>query len=299
MTKELFYKILIDNLYDGVYFVDRDRRITYWNKSAERLTGYPNTRVVGTFCHDNLLNHVTENGKHLCQDGCPLHATMQDGRPREAEVYLRHADGHRIPVLVRTSPIHDESQNIIGAVELFSNNKSLFKMKRRVDQLEHSILVDPLTGIGNREYAELKIISALGEYRLQALSFALLFLDIDHFKSVNDMHGHNAGDKVLKNTANTLKHNLRGSDKCGRWGGEEFIVIVFEVDQIELESVADKLRSLIETSVISIQGQDLHVTVSIGATLVAQDDTLETLVHRADSLMYKSKTEGRNRVSFG
>jgi diguanylate cyclase (GGDEF)-like protein len=108
-----------------------------------------------------------------------------------------------------------------------------------------------------------------------------------------------AGASVLKNTANTLKHNLRGSDLCGRWGGEEFIVIVFEVDQAVLESVADKLRSLVETSVISAQGQDLHVTVSIGATLVTKDDTLETLIHRAVSLMYRSKSEGRNRVSCG
>lgn len=299
MTEDLFYKTLMDNLYDGVYFVDRDRHITYWNKGAERITGYPKTKVVGTFCHDNLLNHVTENGKHLCQDGCPLLATMQDGRPREAEVYLHHADGYRLPVLMRTSPIRDESNNIIGAVEVFSNNKSLFKMRRKVDQLEQAILVDPLTGVGNRAYAELKIKPALDEYKLQALPFALLFLDIDHFKSVNDVYGHNVGDMVLKNMANTLKYNLRGSDICGRWGGEEFIVVVFEVDQAVLESVADKLRSLVETSAISIGGQDLYVTVSIGATLVTKDDTLETLVHRADLLMYKSKAEGRNRISCG
>jgi PAS domain S-box-containing protein len=161
MTEDLFYKTLMDNLYDGVYFVDRDRRITYWNKGAERITGYPKIKVVGTFCHDNLLNHVIDNGKHLCQDGCPLLATIQDGSPREAEVYLHHADGHRLPVLARTSPIHDESNNVIGVVEVFSNNKSLFKMRRKVDQLEQAVLVDQLTDVGNRAYAELKIKSPL------------------------------------------------------------------------------------------------------------------------------------------
>ena len=110
-----FYKDLIDNLYDGVYFVDRDRRITYWNKGAERITGFNAERMLGHFCHDNLLNHVTENGVQLCFNGCPLHATMADGRSRQAEIYLHHSDGQRIPVLVRTVPIRDENGEITGA----------------------------------------------------------------------------------------------------------------------------------------------------------------------------------------
>ena len=86
VPEDNFHKHLIDNLYDGVYFVDVDRRITYWNRGAERITGYLSEMVVGTFCNNNLLNHITDNGKHLCEDGCPLLETIRDGREREAEV---------------------------------------------------------------------------------------------------------------------------------------------------------------------------------------------------------------------
>ena len=152
-----FYKDLLENLYDGVYFVDTERRITYWNKGAERISGYSRERVLGSFCHDNLLQHVTENGVQLCHNGCPLLATIKDGNPREAEIYLRHIDGYRVPVWVRTSPIYDDNGKITGAVEVFSNNQSLTRMKRRVNKLEKTVVYDPLTQIGNRKHIEIKI----------------------------------------------------------------------------------------------------------------------------------------------
>ena len=98
---EAFYEKLIDGLHDGVYYVDTNRTIIYWNKSCERITGYSRAEVVGRSCKDNLLNHCTESGGELCLQGCPLTATIGDGAPREADVFLHHADGHRVPVRVR------------------------------------------------------------------------------------------------------------------------------------------------------------------------------------------------------
>lgn len=295
-TENQFYKKLMDNLYDGVYFVDDERRITYWNKGAERITGYQSDQVIGRYCHSNILNHVTEAGQYLCQEGCPLLATIKDGQPREAEMYLHHAEGHRVPVQIRTSPIHDDDGEIVGAVETFSNNQVLFKMRRKVDQLEQNILLDTVTGIGNRAYSEIKIKSALGEYKQHGVPFGLLFLDVDRFKNFNDTFGHAVGDKVLKIVANTLSHNLRIIDICGRWGGEEFIVLLSDVDNNGLVEVAEKLRFLISQSDV---GDELTATASFGATLVRDDDTFESLIHRADSLMYQSKINGRNRVTHG
>ncbi len=100
-----FYKEIIDNLYDGVYFVDRDRVITYWNKGAERITGYSAEQTIGRACRDNLLNHVTANGVELCLTNCPLAAVMQDGNPRGGRGLsssqkwtprTRHCPRHRI-----------------------------------------------------------------------------------------------------------------------------------------------------------------------------------------------------------
>ena len=298
LPEDEFHKQLIDNLYDGVYFVDTERRITYWNKGAERITGYLSEMVVGTFCNQNLLSHITDNGKHLCEDGCPLLDTLHDGNLREAEVHLRHAEGHRVPVLIRTTPILDENQNIVGAVEVFSNNQSLFSIRRKVTELERKAFYDALTGLSNRAYTETKLKAAIVEYRQHRLSFGLLFIDVDPFKSINDTFGHEAGDKVLQTIARNLSLHLRETDTCGRWGGEEFVVIAMNVDERRLRLIAEKVRAMIASSMIKVGERGLRVTVSIGATLARTDDDPAALIQRADGLMYQSKQNGRNLVTL-
>lgn len=298
IPQDNFHKQLIDNLYDGVYFVDLDRRITYWNKGAERITGYLAEFVEGTCCNQNLLSHVTDNGRHLCEDGCPLLRTLQDGQQREAEVHLRHAEGHRVPVLIRTSPILDEDQNIVGAVEVFSNNQSLFSMRRKITELERKALYDSLTGLSNRGFTEAKIKSALSEFHQHGVPFGLLMIDVDHFKRINDTHGHQMGDKVLQIIARNLSHHLRDSDTCGRWGGEEFVVVLMNVDVSRLRLVAEKLLMMIDRSTLNLNGSELNVTVSIGAALAQEGETFETLIERADALLYQSKQNGRNRITY-
>jgi diguanylate cyclase (GGDEF)-like protein/PAS domain S-box-containing protein len=295
-VEDQFHKSLIDNLYDGVYFVDTSRLITYWNKGAERITGYRSQDILGQYCHANILDHVTDSGTHLCKDGCPLMATIQDGKPREAEVHLRHAEGYRVSVLVRTTPIYDSENNIIGAVEVFSNNQSLFKMKRRVDELEKDVFRDVLTELGNRKLLEIKINSAIQEYHQHQISFGLLFIDIDHFKAINDTYGHQEGDRVLQNVAKSLTGHLRNTDMCGRWGGEEFIAILYDVNLKSLALIAEKLHAMIANSTITVNKQNISVTASIGGVVVHETDTTDSIIERADKYMYQSKQNGRNQV---
>jgi diguanylate cyclase (GGDEF)-like protein/PAS domain S-box-containing protein len=293
-----FYKELIDNLFDGVYFVDRERKITYWNKGAERITGYSAHHVVGHHCYDNLLNHVTANGTLLCLGNCPLVACMQDGKPREAEIFLHHNEGHRVPVRVRATPLCDTEGNIIGAVETFSNNSTVVNFRQQVRQLRRSTQIDVLTGVRNRPFLEGRLRALIAEFDHQTSTAGLLFLDIDHFKNINDTYGHEAGDKALQMVAATLHHNLRTTDVLGRWGGEEFIAILYDVPSLEaLRTVAEKLRIMVENSHLTYDNHELSATLSIGATRLLPKDTPETIVRRADQLMYKSKQAGRNRVT--
>ena len=295
-----FYKNIIDNLYDGVYFVDRDRRITYWNKGAERISGYTDEQVIGRRCRDNLLNHVTANGVQLCQDHCPLAAVMKDGKPREAEVYLHHADGYRVPVMVRATALRDEEGKIIGAVESFSNNETVINARRRLQDMHQIAHTDSLTRVGNRQYLEGRIRAIIAEFENSRNMAGLLFMDIDHFKRINDTYGHDVGDMALRMAANTFRLALRVTDTIGRWGGEEFVAILGNIsDESTLYAIAEKVRSLIETSSLDINGHSLTVTASIGATLLKSNDTPESLVRRADGLMYRSKQTGGNRVTIG
>jgi diguanylate cyclase (GGDEF)-like protein/PAS domain S-box-containing protein len=291
------YKAILDNIHDGVYFVDTERRITYWNKGAERISGYTSQQVMGRRCMDNLLNHVTENGTQLCLKGCPLHATIQDGKPREAEIYLHHTDGHRVPVLVHTSPIRDQDGAIIGAVETFSDNTSHLNTRRRVNRLEQTVLTDPGTGIGNRRFIEIRLSSALMEFHNHHIPFGVLFIDIDHFKDINDTYGHLIGDRILRMVAKTLQYSMRASDAMARWGGEEFIALLPGVSRQDLMGVGQELRHLVENSLLSVDDQVVGVTISVGATHVRPEDSVESLIRRADQYMYASKQAGRNHIT--
>jgi diguanylate cyclase (GGDEF)-like protein/PAS domain S-box-containing protein len=298
-SQDTFYKNLIDNLFEGVYFVDRDRRITYWNNSAESISGFSAEQVIGRICAENVLNHVNEEGINLCQNGCPLANTIKDGKHRKEDVYLRHARGYRVPVVVHTSPILDDSGNIIGAVETFTDNKELFITRKRVQSLTQELELDKLTGVGSRRSTNLRIRSALSELQSAPGETGLIFIDIDHFKKINDTFGHEIGDEVLTSVAQTMRRSLRSTDFLGRWGGEEFITLIYETDAFQLKIIAEKLCSLVAASSYSVNGTQISTTISCGATLFSSFDTPKSVLERADRLLYQSKSSGRNLITFG
>lgn len=288
---------LIKNLRDGVYFVDSERRITLWNRAAEEITGYAAEEVVGSCCADNILNHVNGQGRNLCRGRCPLVETMEDGRSREEEIYLRHKDGHRIPVLVRTVPLRNSAGEVIGAAETFSDLRARDAVLLRLRELEKLALSDPLTQLSNRTHISGELEDWLREKDRYDLSFGVLMMDIDHFKDFNDQHGHDRGDLVLKTVANTLRGAARSFDLIGRWGGEEFLGLIRSVDRKELIRIAERCRVLVEQSSVPLGGAPGRVTISIGGALANKEDTPDSLVKRADQMMYRSKRAGRNLVT--
>jgi diguanylate cyclase (GGDEF)-like protein/PAS domain S-box-containing protein len=290
------YRDVLDNLYDGVYSLDLQRKIFFWNKGAERITGYLAADVLGRRCADDILCHVDKQGRNLCRDGCPAAAVLKDGQRREAEVYLLHKNGFRKPVRTRVAPIEDASGRIAGVMEIFSDDTSPENLRRRVALLEKLSSLDPLTHLPNRRSMEATIASRLAETHRYGVTFGVLFIDIDHFKSVNDTYGHETGDHVLRLVGKTLASSLRPFDLSGRWGGEEFLAVILNVDVAHLGVVAERVRALIAATRIPLEDNYLSVSVSIGGTLARAGDSPETLLNRADQFMYRSKMEGRNRV---
>ncbi len=292
------YENVFESLYDGVYFVDRDRTITYWNKAAERITGFSAEEVIGSRCMDNILIHIDGEGRSLCRGLCPLAAAMKDGQARQAEVYLHHKNGHRVPVSVRVAPLRDNDGNLLGGVELFSDNSSQKVMEEKIQELEKLALLDGLTGLSNRKHAEGELASLFQEKIRYGLDFGILFMDIDHFKNVNDTYGHAGGDAALKTISATFRASARSYDLVGRWGGEEFIGIIRNVDGRLLESIGERYRILVEKTRVEYPESPFSITISIGAALAIDGDTPETLLDRADELLYESKENGRNRVTI-
>lgn len=291
---------MLDALKEGAYFVDRERRITYWNKAAERLTGFRSEEVVGHRCSENILVHVDCQGKNLCKAGCPLLATMEDTLTREAEVFFHHRRGHRVPVSVRTTPLEDDEGNVVGGIELFAEISPEENLRERMAELERRSLLDLLTGVPNRRYLDSELAALFALWQKSGVPFGVLFFDIDHFKGFNDTHGHDIGDRVLETTAKTLVSAVRSFDVVGRWGGEEFVGLFPNAEKETLSAIGERLRSAVETTWIEVDGQQLSVTVSIGGASAAKEDlSAAAVVKRADTMMYRSKQEGRNRVTVG
>ena len=284
-----------DNMPIAAYFVDKNRKITYWNQAAETISGFPATDVIGSHCFDNLLMHIDETGKHLCHGPCPLALTIQDGNPRTAEVFLHHKSGHRVPVRIYTSPLLDNHNTIIGGVEIFTDMSDYSRLLDKLRQLENIAMFDDLTGLPNRLHIKTELDIRFHEMARYGTSFAVLFIDIDNFKDFNDRYGHHIGDQILKTVAATLNASSRPFDIFARWGGEEFVGILKILDPETLKVIAERYRRLIKNSSIHFQDHMIGITVSIGGTIATMTDTIESVVDRADRLMYKSKQNGRDR----
>lgn len=291
-------QVIFDNLLNGVYFVDTQRKITYWNRAAEQISGYKAEDVLGKSCRDDILVHAM-GSEILCNDHCPLIGTMECINPVGATVSLRHRDGYRVPVIVRCVPLLDEGNKIIGAVEVFEPAVVQEDITIRLKELGQIAYVDVLTGIPNRRYMEETLDDWLRAFRGKDWRFAVAMADIDFFKNVNDEYGHDAGDLVLKAVSNTLRSHLRSMDVVGRWGGEEFLILLQNIRLDKLNEKIETLRAAIENSLVEEKGNSIRVTMSFGCTVPRIDDTPATLVARADELLYRSKREGRNRSSLG
>lgn len=293
------FSSILDNLEEGLYLVDRMRRITYWNKAAERITGFRKEEVIGRRCSDNILIHVDCNGRELCLDGCPLAATIEDELIREANVFLHHKLGHRILVAVRATPLMDSDGQLIGASELFWDNRPQSDLQKRFAELESLAFVDALTGLVNRRYLNSVLVGQLALWQRSGIPFGVLFFDIDHFKNFNDLYGHHVGDQALQTVARTLTACIRPFDTIGRWGGEEFIGIFPNTEEKLLLDMATRFCMLVRKSqIVTAQGAP-SLTISVGGTTPDDKDTLESLLQRADAMMYHSKQAGRDRVTIG
>jgi polar amino acid transport system substrate-binding protein len=166
-------------------------------------------------------------------------------------------------------------------------------IEKQNKELEHLANIDKLTGIYNRLRLDDILQNELDRFRRYNHHFACAIIDIDYFKNVNDTYGHLIGDKVLKELSNVVKQNIRTSDYFGRWGGEEFLIILPEINKVDLENLLEKIR-------VNISEHDFleagNQTISIGATISVKDDVEDSIINRADVSLYEAKNSGRNRI---
>ncbi|MBN2803543.1 MAG: sensor domain-containing diguanylate cyclase [Deltaproteobacteria bacterium] len=295
--EQSYLELLLEQLVEGAYIVNNNKKIVFWNSAAEDITGFPKKDIINKVCGVNGIGHVSSNGKSMCKTSCPINPVYdRDCVSVIKETFLHHKLGYRVPVTVKVLPWKNAEGITCGAIEIFSKIESKSYTQSRIETLEKLAYIDELTSLPNRRFLLSRIDLQLNELRRYDWHFGLLFLDIDNFKQINDNYGHQTGDKVLKIVAATLNEGKRSLDTVGRYGGEEFLAIISNIDRNELLHIAERLRYMVETSSIR-SNFPISITISIGASTAHVDDTVESLIERADINMYNSKQQGRNRVT--
>ena len=286
---------LIKSICDGVYYVDAELRIQFWNHGAQRMTGFTEREVKGKTCFDAGLNPMLDDGGSHCGPTCPIKMVLATGQRHTGVIHVRHKRGHTLVLEATATPIV-VNETIIGAIQVFRDTKTLEALDRSRRQLKEMAYVDPLTGVQSRRGILEQLDIEMQKCRLfRDRSLTIGILDIDGFKGFNDTHGHPMGDQLLQTIAQNVQSLLRKEDFIGRLGGDEFLFILSNTN-IE-ESIPLASRILEATGEVRFRGAPCNVTLSIGLAQWNRNDALNHFMGKADKAMYVSKKNGKNQIS--
>ena len=294
-TAPSFYRMVINHLNEGVYFVDSDRRITFWNKGAEVISGYLEGEVLGKPCFWNLLMHTDESGTNICDTDCPVIKTLEDGIVRDEKLYIRHKSGYRLPVSVHILPIRTVNGKIVGAVEIFSDISPTGDHTKKMKALATLAYFDLVTGLANRRYAESRLNLMLVEYEKNLSPFGMLLVNLVGFKALNDRYGQELGDQVLRSVARSIASAVGPLDIAARWDGARFLIVSPNTKKALLLLLADKLKDVaIKAAVIKefAEFDEAVVKVAVAGTVIQAGDTIFSLKHRL--MVYMQESEGND-----
>jgi diguanylate cyclase (GGDEF)-like protein/PAS domain S-box-containing protein len=288
-------QVTLNSIGDAVVCTDISGHITFLNPVAETMTGWPLTEAVGrpmTEVFRTLSATTTE----------PTETTAELAILQIRSVHLPPScvlirrDGLETPIEDSIAAIHDRQGQPIGAVIVF---RDVSVARAMAQQITHSAEHDFLTGLPNRMLLNDRISQAIASARRHTKHVAALFLDLDGFKHINDSLGHPIGDKLLQSVANRLMASVRGADTVSRQGGDEFIVLLPDLQQPEDAAVMAGriLREVAKPHLVD--PHELHVTTSIGVSVFPDDGSdAETLIKNADTAMYQAKENGRQSFQF-
>ncbi|HEY5253204.1 MAG TPA: EAL domain-containing protein, partial [Acidobacteriaceae bacterium] len=287
--------VTLNSIGDAVLCTDTAGRITYLNFVAETMTGWSREEATGKFLAE-VFHIVDGDTRERAQD--PMELAVKQDRTVGLTVncVLIRRDNFEYAIEDSAAPIHDRGGRTIGAVIVFHDVSAA---RATALQMTYSAHHDHVTDLPNRLLFNDRLSQSIALAHRNSKPIAVLFLDLDHFKSVNDSMGHAVGDKVLQSVSKRLVSGLRNSDTVSRQGGDEFVILLSEITQPKDAAVSAEKLLLSLGAPYTIDGQDLHISASIGISLYPQDgEDPETLIHCADTAMYHAKERGPNTLQF-
>lgn len=287
--------VTLNSIGDGVLCTDISGKISYLNLVAESLTGWRREDAIGKPLGE-VFQIIDGGSRKTSRD--PLEMAMEQNRTvgLTTNCVLVRRDGFESAIEDSAAPIHDRTGSIIGAVIVFHDVSAARAISLR---MSHSAQHDMVTNLPNRMLLNDRINQAISLAHRQKRPIAVLFMDLDRFKYINDSLGHAVGDQLLQSVSKRLLAGVRGSDTVSRQGGDEFVILLSEIASPEdAGKSARKLLHLLGAS-HAIEGHDLHIGASIGISIYPKDgEEADTLIKNADTAMYHAKENGRNNFQF-
>jgi diguanylate cyclase (GGDEF)-like protein/PAS domain S-box-containing protein len=286
-------ELILNSAAEGICGLDASGRISFANPAAARMLGWQGNDLIGMAMHDVAHGADPSEAGHPGDD-CPVHLSLSEGEPRMIDGdWFRRRNGATFPVECTSTPIIERGQ-LLGAVVTFND---ITERKRFETQLQYLADHDALTGLFNRHRFEEELNRQLAHSAHYGGGGALLILDLDNFKYVNDAFGHHAGDELIRSIGGLVSRRLRTADVVARLGGDEFGILLGGVDAAEARSVATSLLDLVRSHPSTVGERALRITASIGVTLLDRPElTAEQLLVEGDIAMYQAKDAGRDAV---
>lgn len=279
----------IEQSSNAIVITDKHREITYVNQAFTKNLGYTKEEVLGKD------PKIIKSGKTPPETYVDMYRSLLAGKPWNGEFINRHKNGSEYHYAVSVSPVLNSDGIITNYISI---EDDITDKKMIADRIHYLANFDKLTDLLNRTGFEDKIKPIISNAEQNESTFAVMFLDIDHFKDINDTLGHTVGDQLLIQLASRFKTIIRDTDIVSRLGGDEFVFLLNNTDSTGATIIADKIIKEIRKPV-NVGLKELTVSASIGIAVYPTDgDTIETLARNADSAMYKSKQNGRNSYSF-
>lgn len=292
------YRTVLERISAGVYFVDRDQRIVFWNRGAEEITGYLSQQVLGHHMAENFLEHVNLENRRLEGDDLPLNAALRHGQEMGVRAIVRHKDGRPVKVHVRAVPLRDEFGKLLGAAEYMEVSEPMLWDDERKNQLAIHGCMDRATGALTREYLETQLHEHVETFERHQIPFSVLVMQIDKLDELKSTYGSGAVAAVMKVAARTLLDSLRSPDLLGRWNENEYLIVAAECGANEALHVAERLRRTANGADMQWWGDHLKVTLSAGAAAIKPGEGALAIVARAELALRRAVAEGGNRSAI-
>jgi diguanylate cyclase (GGDEF)-like protein/PAS domain S-box-containing protein len=291
------FKTVLDHMPIGIYIVDLDLKVVFWSSEAEKISGYRAADVLGRQCREKLLVDIDAETPVACGEACQLRDSMRDGQAKEADVFLLHRAGHRVPVHVRAIPLRNSEHKIIGAAESFEDVRFLGENDRRCRGSQVSIAVDQCTELPDIASTRARLEECCADFAEHRNLFSVLIAEVDGLAGFTAVHGKDATEAALRVVGRTLCNAVRPHDFVGHAAGGRFIAILKDCDDSVVRKIGERVRKMERSSELEWWGDELFFTVSLGAAIVIAEDTPETLLQRAERAVQSSVAAGGDRVT--